>query len=91
MESLPQTIIHDKIYDLRGLKVMLDSDLAILYEVETKRINEAVKIILKNFLKIFILNLQKKNLRFCGRKFRPQNLLKQELYLKYLQSRAYIC
>ena len=31
------------IYEIRGKQVMLDSDLAILYQVETKRINEAVR------------------------------------------------
>lgn len=36
-------IIENKIYNIRGQKVMLDSDLAWLYEVETKRVNEAVK------------------------------------------------
>ena len=35
--------IEDMIYLVRGKQVMLDSDLALLYEVETKRINEAVK------------------------------------------------
>ena len=35
--------IEDMIYEIRGKEVMLDSDLAKLYEVETKRINEAVK------------------------------------------------
>ena len=35
--------IEDMIYEIRGIQVMLDSDLAKLYEVETKRINEAVK------------------------------------------------
>ena len=35
--------IKDKIYEIRGEYVMLDSDLAKIYEVETKRINEAVK------------------------------------------------
>jgi len=35
--------IETKIYDVRGMKVMLDSDLAKLYEVETKRINEVVR------------------------------------------------
>lgn len=34
--------IEDVIYEIRGIYVMLDSDLAILYNVETKRINEAV-------------------------------------------------
>jgi hypothetical protein len=36
-------IIHNKIFEIRGQKVMLDFDLAILYEVETKRLNEQVK------------------------------------------------
>ncbi len=31
------------IYEARGCQVMLDSNLAKLYQVETKRINEAVK------------------------------------------------
>ena len=35
--------IEDLIYEIRGKQVMLDSDLARLYQVETKRINEAVK------------------------------------------------
>lgn len=35
--------ITSKIYEIRGKQVMLDSDLANLYKVETKRINEAVK------------------------------------------------
>ena len=35
--------IKDKIYKIRDEYVMLDSDLAELYDVETKRINEAVK------------------------------------------------
>ena len=43
MENLPQEMIQNSIYDICNLKVMLDSDLATLYEVETKRINEAVK------------------------------------------------
>jgi hypothetical protein len=36
-------IIHQKIYDIRGMKVMLDFDLATLYEVETRVLNQAVK------------------------------------------------
>ena len=35
--------IENMIYKIRGKQVMLDSDLAKLYNVETKRINEAVK------------------------------------------------
>lgn len=35
--------IQNKMFDVRGQRVMLDFDLAELYEVETKRINEQVK------------------------------------------------
>ena len=35
--------IQNMIYEVRGVQVMLDSDLALLYNVETKRINEAVR------------------------------------------------
>jgi hypothetical protein len=34
--------IHNKIYEIRGIKVMLDSDLAKLYQVETRDLNKAV-------------------------------------------------
>ena len=37
---LPDEVIMSKIYVIRGQKVMLDRDLAELYEVETKRLNE---------------------------------------------------
>jgi len=32
-----------KIYIIRGLKVMLDKDLAVMYNVEVKRLNEVVR------------------------------------------------
>lgn len=42
--NFPETPeIKDLIYEIRGEQVMFDFDLAFLYEVETKRINEAVK------------------------------------------------
>lgn len=36
-------IIQNKIYEVRGTRVMLDFDLAALYQVETKRLKEAVR------------------------------------------------
>ena len=42
-ELIPVEIIERKIYLFRGHKVMLDSDLAELYEVSTRRLNEQVK------------------------------------------------
>ena len=42
-ELMKEINIEEKIYEIGGIEVMLDSDLAELYHVETKRINEAVK------------------------------------------------
>ena len=42
-EIVTRETIENLIYEVRGKQVMLDSDLAGLYNVETKRINEAVK------------------------------------------------
>lgn len=35
--------LQDKIYTIRGLQVMLDRDLATLYQVETRALKQAVK------------------------------------------------
>ena len=43
LETVGEINIKDMIYEVREKQVMLDSDLAKLYHVETKRINEAVK------------------------------------------------
>ena len=40
---IPGEVIMNKIYYLRGQKVMLDRDLAELYGVQTKALNQAVK------------------------------------------------
>jgi len=45
------------IYEVRGQKVMLDSDLAELYEVETKNLNKAVKRNMERFPKFFMFQL----------------------------------
>ena len=42
-DIISNNIIENIIYEIRGMQVMLDSDLAKIYQVETKRINEAVK------------------------------------------------
>ena len=52
--------IQNKIYEVHGQKVMLDFDLAKLYEVETKNLNLAVKRNLERFPKDFMFQLDKK-------------------------------
>ncbi len=49
--------IQTKIFEIRGQKVMLDFDLAILYEVETKALNQAVKRNIKRFPEDFMFRL----------------------------------
>jgi phage regulator Rha-like protein len=53
-------IIHQKIFEVRGQRVMLDFDLAELYEVETKRINEQVKRNQDRFPQDFMFRLTEK-------------------------------
>jgi len=55
--------IRDRIYSIRGFQVMLDSDLAELYGVETKRINEAVKRNIERFPPDFCFLLNNRELR----------------------------
>ena len=49
--------IESKIYTIRGQRVMIDRDLAQLYGVETKRLNEAVKRNIKRFPEDFMFQL----------------------------------
>ena len=53
-------LIQNLIYEIRGQKVMLDSDLAKLYQVETKVLNQAVKRNLKRFPSDFMFQLDSK-------------------------------
>lgn len=49
--------IQNRIYEIRGQRVMLDFDLAELYEVETKVLNQAVRRNLKRFPEDFMFQL----------------------------------
>lgn len=49
--------IQSRIYSIRGLQVMLDSDLADLYQVEVKMLNRAVKRNLDRFPQEFMFQL----------------------------------
>ncbi len=56
-------IIASKIYLIRGAKVMLDRDLAELYEVETKRLKEQVRRNSERFPEDFMFELTKEELK----------------------------
>lgn len=51
-------IIQNKIYLVRGEKVMTDKDLAILYGVSTRRLKEQVRRNLKRFPSDFLIELK---------------------------------
>ena len=49
--------IEDMIYEIRGVQVMLSSDVAKLYQVETRRINEVIKRNINRFPDTFCFQL----------------------------------
>lgn len=71
--------IENMIYIIRGQRVMLDSDLANLYEVETKVLNQAVKRNLDRFPEDFMFTLNQEeinllrssNSKYGGARYSP--------------------
>jgi hypothetical protein len=85
MQILPDESIIRKIYMIRDKKVMLDEDLAELYDVETRRLNEQVKRNIARFPEDFIFQLTQEefeNLKSqfaissCGGRRKPLNIVK---------------
>lgn len=66
--------IENLIYEIRGKQVMLDSDLAILYQCDTKRINEAVKRNLIKFPERFSWKLEESELKYLWSQFATANI-----------------
>ncbi len=57
--SVSSELIKEKIYFIRGKKVMLDRDLAMLYGVPTMRLNRAVRRNLRRFPEDFMFELSR--------------------------------
>ena len=63
MKSIvPEQIIEQKIYVIRGKKVILDADLAVIYGVTTKRLNEQVRRNRHKFPDDFVFRLNAKEM-----------------------------
>ena len=62
-------IIQSRIVEIRGERVLLDSDVAGIYGVDTKRVNEAVKNNPKKFPQGYIVRLSKSELEVLRSKF----------------------
>jgi hypothetical protein len=61
---IPSAFVSQKIFFVRGTRVMLDADLARLYGVETKNLNKAVKRNTSRFPSDFMFQLSSKEMQF---------------------------
>ena len=77
-------IVEDMIYEIGGVQVMLDSDIAKLYQVETKRINEAVKNNPDKFPERFSWFLTKEETKYLRSKISTLEIKGQGKYSKYV-------
>ena len=66
-------LIASKIYLIRGIKVMLDRDLAELYGVETKRLKEQARRNIERFPEDFMFELTKEELKNWRSQFATSN------------------
>jgi phage regulator Rha-like protein len=80
-ELIPQEAIKSKILFLRGKRVMLDSDLATMYEVETKMLKRAIKRNIERFPEDFMFELTKEEYQSLRYQF---GTLKRGEHSKYL-------
>ena len=61
-ELVPVEVISSRIYLIRGIKVMLDRDLAELYHVETIILNQAVSRNIERFPEDFMFSLTREEI-----------------------------
>jgi hypothetical protein len=59
--EITEQLIVDRVLVIRGVKIMLDKDLAEIYGVKVKRLNEQVKEIILVFLPTLCFSYQVKN------------------------------
>jgi len=70
---IPDEIITNKIYFIREQKVMLDRDLAVLYQVETKQLKRQVKRNIERFPEDFMFELNKEEFKLWRSQFGTSN------------------
>ena len=76
-------IIQSKIYEIRGCRVMLDSDLAALYQVETKALKQAVKRNIERFPEDFMFELTKEEVECMGHRTKRILRIERKEYQTY--------
>ncbi len=88
MEIVVFDKIEDKVIDIRGEKVILDFDIAEIYGVETKRINEAVKNNPDRFPNGYIIEVTQSELDDLRTKFSTAKLSKTSIQSRRKNSEA---
>ena len=78
--------LKTKIYEFRGQKVMLDRDLAELYHVETKVLNQAVKRNIKRFPTDFMFQLNQGEFEILKSQIATSNSIKFQSLHEYLEN-----
>lgn len=76
--------IQSKIYEIRGMRVMLDYDLAIMYQVETKNLKRSVRRNIERFPEDFMFELTKEEYDFLRCNFGTLENSGRGQYAKYL-------
>jgi len=84
MDIVKFNSVEEKIITLRGIPVILDSDVAELYGVETREINQAIKNNPEKFPETYILNLSKEEYDFLRSKFLILKNQERGKHVKYL-------
>lgn len=74
LQSVREADIESYLMELRGKKVLIDRDVALLYGVETKRVNEAVKNNPERFPEGYVIELNDKEVQMLRSKFSTTNL-----------------
>lgn len=73
-----QNEIQRRIYSIRGVQVMLDRDLAQLYQVETKVLNQAVKRNMKRFPDYYMFRLTEEEWNNWKSQFVTSNYMSED-------------
>lgn len=81
---MEQQIIQSKIYEIRGMRVMLDYDLAEMYQVETKNLKRSVRRNIERFPEDFMFELTKEEYDFLRCNFGTLENSGRGQYAKYL-------
>ncbi len=80
--------IQSKIYTLRNLRVMLDFDLATLYEAEARSLNQAVKRNLRRFPEDFMFQLTPEEWEKIRSEVIPDTLDSSQIVMSYSKNRG---